>query len=142
MLSLTYCIATACCPACASMPTCLPAHLPPCLQELKVSDDGRTYKTVSRCPYHFLLTHDNKGFEGLHLHEHDGHTFMLGLCEGRESMSRQMCAGDIGPRVLCNTGTQRSHRMLCVVICSLVYHNATWCGKMTSCGKITSCTRS
>lgn len=52
------------------------------MQELELSKDGKGYRTVMRCPIHFVLTHDNKGFEGLHLHEHQGHRYMMGLCEG------------------------------------------------------------
>jgi hypothetical protein len=52
------------------------------LQELELSKDGKGYRTVARCPIHFVLAHDNKGFEGLHLHEHQGHRYMMGLCEG------------------------------------------------------------
>jgi hypothetical protein len=54
------------------------------LQEIRV-DSGKTYKTVSRCPVHYVLTHENKGFEGLHLHEHNDHSFLLGLCEGEQA---------------------------------------------------------
>lgn len=52
------------------------------LQKIKVNDDGKTYTTVAICPIHFTLTHENKGFEGLHLHEQGEHCYMLGLCEG------------------------------------------------------------
>ena len=52
------------------------------LQEIKLSDDGTSYTTASVCPIHFVLTHENKGFEGLHLHEHEGHRILMGLCEG------------------------------------------------------------
>lgn len=60
------------------------------LQELELSKDGKGYRTVSRCPIHFVLTHDNKGFEGLHLHEHEGHRYMMGLCEGEWHGVRHM----------------------------------------------------
>lgn len=53
-----------------------------CLQEIEVTNDGKSYTTVARCPIHFVLTHENKGFEGLHLHEHDNHRILMGLCEG------------------------------------------------------------
>jgi hypothetical protein len=53
-----------------------------CLQEIEVTKDAKTYTTVARCPIHFVLTHENKGFEGLHLHEHDSHRILMGLCEG------------------------------------------------------------
>lgn len=56
------------------------------LQEIKIQGDGEGYKTISLCPIHFVLTHENKGFEGLHIHEHEGHTVMLGLCEGEWMM--------------------------------------------------------
>lgn len=60
----------------------LACALLPCLQEIEVSTDGTSYTTVARCPIHFVLTHENKGFEGLHLHEHDDHRILMGLCEG------------------------------------------------------------
>jgi hypothetical protein len=56
------------------------------LQEIKIQGDGEGYKTISLCPIHFVLTHENKGFEGLHIHEHEGHRVLLGLCEGEWMM--------------------------------------------------------
>lgn len=56
--------------------------LHPFVHEIEVTKDAKTYTTVARCPIHFVLTHENKGFEGLHLHEHDNHRILMGLCEG------------------------------------------------------------
>eukprot|EP00879_Flechtneria_rotunda_P001126 GHRR01001268.1.p1 GENE.GHRR01001268.1~~GHRR01001268.1.p1 ORF type:complete len:366 (+),score=117.53 GHRR01001268.1:185-1282(+) len=62
--------------------------LVPFTHELELSKDGKTYTTIQKCPVHFELTHQNKGFEGVYYHEDEhGHKYLLGLCEGN------YCAG-------------------------------------------------
>jgi hypothetical protein len=34
------------------------------------------------CPVHFVLEHENKGFEGLHYQQRNDEDLLMGLCEG------------------------------------------------------------
>lgn len=52
-------------------------------QEIKITDDGASYELLDRCPVHFELKHQNKGFEGIHYYETEkGDKYLFGLCEG------------------------------------------------------------
>lgn len=62
-------------------------RLHPFVHELEVSRDLASFRTIARCPVHYVLEHENKGFEGLHYHEAGDTRLLLGLCEGN------FCAG-------------------------------------------------
>lgn len=57
-------------------------ELHPFTHELRISEDGTQYDTVQVCPVHFVLKHENKGFEGVHYQQRDGEDLLMGLCEG------------------------------------------------------------
>ncbi|KIZ05261.1 hypothetical protein MNEG_2696 [Monoraphidium neglectum] len=53
--------------------------------ELAVDERTNTYKVIERCPVHFKITHENKGFEGIHYFrdpKDPSRELLLGLCEG------------------------------------------------------------
>jgi len=55
----------------------------PYVEEIDIDKNEDTYKVINKCHVHYELSHGNKGFEGLHLHEADnGEQFLMGLCEG------------------------------------------------------------
>ena len=58
--------------------------LVPLTEEVVMSKDGKDYSVRRRCPVHYTLSHENKGFEGLHYHEDaaKGQHYLFGLCEG------------------------------------------------------------
>jgi hypothetical protein len=37
---------------------------------------------VQVCPVHFILKHENKGFEGVHYQQRGEEGLLMGLCEG------------------------------------------------------------
>lgn len=56
--------------------------------EVKVADDNSGYEIVRNCVVDYVLSHANKGFEGMAYHvDGKGGRYLLGLCEGNH------CAG-------------------------------------------------
>lgn len=90
-------------------------HLHPVAQEIRMDEKRQTYDIIERCPIHFQLSHQNKGFEGIHFYrdpKDPDREFLIGLCEGN------WCKGGRRGR---EVGNGR-------LVVSSFYKNSTGCG--------------